>query len=342
MNTHFNVRSKVFGHRRRSGSGSAGDRPGSIIAPPPPDYPPDSLEPVLIDALMHGEEEKMGAWLVPGIRPALIDPGPANTADNVIAALTASGVERLDSIVLTHIHFDHAGAAGHLAERYPEATVYIHSPVARHLADPARLTESVRKVWGEEADELFGLPVPIAREKIEGLEDGDEIDLGDRLLEAIHTPGHTRSHLAFLDGQNGKLFCGDALGSQLPGSPAFRPATPPMDFSIEDAIESIEKIRSLDAEAILMAHFGPARPGPDAACDEAIGAIERWYESYLHKREIAEGDEDLRRRFHACLEATLEPVSPVARRNLELVNPAWLNIDGMAGAFERSSHRHAA
>lgn len=341
MNTHINVRRKVFGKKRRAGS-DVDRRSGVSAPPPPPENPPASLDPVLIDSMMHGEEEKMGAWLVPGIRPALIDPGPANTADNVIGALGALGIARLDSIVLTHIHFDHAGAAGTLAGQFPEATVYIHSRVARHLADPTRLTESVRAVWGEPAERLFGTPVPVPGDRLRGLEHGDRIDLGDRRLEVVATPGHTRGHLAFLDDETGSLFCGDALGVQLPGSEVIRPSTPPMDFSLEEAIASIERIDSLQPETVYMSHFGQADPGPDEACDHAIAAIRRWHESFLHKREIAENDEDLRRRFHACLEATLEPVSPVARRNLETVNPAWLNIDGMTGALEREIRRNAA
>jgi glyoxylase-like metal-dependent hydrolase (beta-lactamase superfamily II) len=342
MNTHFNVRSKVFGRRDRSGTDAFKRGPSAPPEPPVPQSPPESLEPVVIDALMHGEEEKMGACLVPGIRPALIDPGPANTAENVIGALGALGINRLDSIVLTHIHFDHAGGAGHLAERFPEATVYIHSRAARHLADPTQLTESVRSVWGEETEALFGLPLPIPDQRIGRIDDGDTIDLGDRRIEVIATPGHTRSHLAYFDRETGTLFCGDALGVQLPGSQVIRPSTPPMDFNLDDAIESIGKIRAIQPETIYMSHFGEAGPGPGPACDQAIEAIERWYESFLHKREIAENDEDLRRRFHACLEATLEPVSPVTRRNLETVNPAWLNIDGMTGALEREIRHHAA
>jgi glyoxylase-like metal-dependent hydrolase (beta-lactamase superfamily II) len=317
-------------------------REGDRTTPPPPRDPPDSIEPVALDSMMHGEEEKMGAFLIPGARPALVDPGPANTSETVIAALAAEGIDSLDSIVLTHIHFDHAGGAGHLARHFPEATVHIHERVAGHLADPTRLTESVRAVWGKETDALFGLPMPIPADRIRELGDGDMIDLGDRQIEAIATPGHTRAHLAFLDRETGSLFCGDALGIQLPGSNVIRPSTPPMDFCLDDAIDSIGKIRSLGPERICMPHFGEAKPGPEQACDGAIEAIRRWYECFEHKKELAENDEDLLRRFHACLEATLEPVSAVARRNFELVNPAWLNIDGMAGAFERESRRPAA
>ncbi|MBK5110489.1 MAG: MBL fold metallo-hydrolase [Thermoleophilia bacterium] len=341
MNTHFNVRRKVFRNRRGAGQDAA-NRDTRPAAPPPPQAPPDSIQTVLVDSLMHGEKEKMGACLVPGIRPALIDPGPANTADNVIGALGALGINRLDSIVLTHIHFDHAGGAGHLAERFPEATVYIHSRVARHLADPARLTESVRAVWGEQTEALFGLPMAVSEERIQRIDDGDTVDLGDRRLGVIATPGHTRGHLAYLDQETGSLFCGDALGVQLPGSQVIRPSTPPMDFCLDDAVKSIETIKSLKPESVYMSHFGQAAPGPEQACDQAIEAIRRWYESFLHKLEIAESDEDLRRRFHACLEATLEPVSPVTRRNLETVNPAWLNIEGMTGALERDTEHRAA
>jgi glyoxylase-like metal-dependent hydrolase (beta-lactamase superfamily II) len=286
--------------------------------------------------MMFGEPEMMASHLIPGPHPAIVDAGPANTADNVIEALEALGVTRLDSIILTHIHFDHAGGAGRLAERFPDATVYIPSRVARHLADPAGLTESVKSVWGPRTEELFGFPVAIDPERIQGLDDGDTIDLGDRKLEAIATPGHTRAHMSYLDQKTGAMMCGDALGLQLPGSRIIRPSSPPADYSRADTIASIERIRATQPSSLHLAHFGLARQDPYATCDRAITAINDWHESFLNKHEDSEGEEDLLRRLNACVEAKLEPVSPSVRRGFEAVNPTWLNIAGMTGELERA------
>ena len=289
--------------------------------------------------MMFGEPEMMAAHLLPGAKPAIVDPGPANRASDVIEGLDALGIDQLDSIILTHIHFDHAGAAAILAERYPGATVYIHSRVAKHLADPTRLTESVKAVWGEATEDLFGFPASIDPDRIESLEDGDRIDLGDRSLETIATPGHTRAHMSFYDEKTTAVLCGDALGLQMPGSRIIRPASPPADYSREDAIASVNRLRAKHPSSLHLAHFGLARQDPEATCDRAILAINDWHESFLNKRESSVGEEDLLRRVNACVEAKLEPVPPSVRRGFEAVNPTWLNVAGMTGELERAQAR---
>ncbi len=335
MNTKFNVGKKVLGNLNSSGFAS---RNAHAKNSPRPNMiePPRTIEPVVIDSLMFGEAEMMAAHLLPGSRPAIVDPGPANTAENVIEGLEGLGIERIDSIVLTHIHFDHAGGAARLAREYPDATVYIHSRVARHLAEPAQLTESVKAVWGDRTESLFGFPEPVDPGRIESLEDGDTIDLGDRLLEAVATPGHTRAHMSFYDQKTSAVLCGDALGLQLPGSRIIRPSSPPTDYSREEAIASIGRIRAKNPSSLHLAHFGLARQDPSATCDRAIVAINDWHESYLNKRETSEGEEDLLRRVNACVEAKLEPVPPSVRRGFEAVNPTWLNVAGMNGEMERA------
>jgi glyoxylase-like metal-dependent hydrolase (beta-lactamase superfamily II) len=301
--------------------------------------PPSGPDPIAVDSMMFGEPELMAAHLLPGPKPCLIDPGPANTASGLISELEAIGVDELHSIVLTHIHFDHAAGTGLLAERFPGATVYIHERVAAHLADPGRLTEGVKSVWGEQTERLFGLPKPVGHDRIVALEDGDRIDLGDRSLEVIGTPGHTRAHMAFLDDQTGALFCGDALGIQLPSSNVIRPSTPPSDFSLADTLASMRRLRETGAESVHLPHFGETSSGPDRVFDQAAESLNRWHESFLRNREAAESDLDLQRRLNACVEASLEPVTPVVRKGFEAINPVWLNIAGMNAEVERKLRR---
>jgi glyoxylase-like metal-dependent hydrolase (beta-lactamase superfamily II) len=291
---------------------------------------------------MYGEPEMMAAHLLPGPRPALIDPGPANTADHLIAQLNAMGIAELDSIVLTHIHFDHAAGTSRLAARYPDAKVYIHNRVIEHLIDPSRLIAGVRTVWGEETDDLFGKPGAVDRERVVALEDGDTIDLGDRSLEAIATPGHTRAHLAFQDDATGAVFCGDAIGLQLPSSPVIRPSTPPSDFSYGDALESIRRLAGRDASSVNLPHFGRTSSDSASVFNEAEEVLTKWHERFLTHRETAENELDLQRRLNACVEATLEPVTPVTRKAFEAINPVWLNIAGMSGEADRIARRREA
>jgi len=291
---------------------------------------------------MFGEPGMMAAHLLPGPKPCLIDPGPANTAAHVIAELEAMGVTELDLIVLTHIHFDHAAGTGLLAEQFPDATVYIHGRVAGHLVDPERLIAGVKSVWGEQTEKLFGLPKPVDQSRIVALKDGARIDLGDRSLEVIAAPGHTRAHMAFLDDQTGALFCGDALGVQLPSSGVIRPSTPPSDFSLADTLASIRRLAEVKAASVHLPHFGRTSSGPDRVFDEASEALNRWHESFLRNRDAADNDLDLQRRLNACVEASLEPVTPVTRKGFEAINPVWLNIAGMAAEADRNLRRPAA
>lgn len=285
--------------------------------------------------MMFGLARSTAVHLIEADRPTLVDAGAAATAPTVIGALDRLGMKRIDAIALTHIHFDHAGGTGQLLQRFPDARVYVPERVAAHLVDPTRLIEGVKSVWGEQTEQLFGLPLPVAEERIIPVAGGDRIDLGDRELSVLATPGHTRAHVSYLDDKSGSLFCGDALGIHLPSLEVVRPATPPADFSLEDALASIELIRGAGADHLLIGHFGLVAGEPDLVCDRAAAALNDWWEIFERERLEAEGSEDLLRRVHCALEAGTEPALPGQRRLLETVNPAWLNISGMTMASER-------
>jgi glyoxylase-like metal-dependent hydrolase (beta-lactamase superfamily II) len=344
VHTPFHLRERVFGDLKSvKHSASNPGRTGHEKERARPDVAaPTGPDPIAIDSMMFGEPELMAAHLLPGPKPCLIDPGPANTAAGLISELEAIGVDELDSIVLTHIHFDHAAGTSLLAERFPGATIYIHERVAGYLVEPSRLIEGVKSVWGDRTEQLFGLPGPVDEGRVVPLEDGSRIDLGDRSLEVIATPGHTRAHMAFLDDQTGALFCGDALGVQLPSSNVIRPSTPPSDFSLADMVASIARLSEAEAETVHLPHFGQSSTGPERIFDQSTESLSRWHESFLSNRDAAESDLDLQRRLNACVEASLEPVTPVTRKGFEAINPVWLNIAGMTAESERKLRRPAA
>ncbi len=225
---------------------------------------------------MHGHDQLTAAFVVQGEKTALVETGPKSRLETVLEGLDAAGLEELDWIVLTHIHLDHAGAAGSLAARFPRASVAVHGIGAPHLVDPSKLWSSAARIYGDKMDELWGGIDPLTQDRILVLDDGDKVDLGGRSLQAIETPGHAFHHHAFLDDATGIVFSGDALGVRLPGTTSVRPTTPPPEFDLEKAVASIERLRSVGASAFWLTHFGPAQAEPDEVCDEAIEALREW------------------------------------------------------------------
>ena len=251
-----------------------------------------------------------------GEKTALVETGPKTSVDNVLAGLSENQVERLDWIVVTHIHLDHAGAAGTLAGRFPEAKVAVHGVGAPHLVDPSKLWKSASRIYGARMDSLWGGIDPIDESRIQVLEDGDKVDLGGRSLQAIETPGHAYHHHAYLDDATGFLFTGDALGVKLPDVGVARPATPPPEFHLEKAVDSIERLRSIRPTAMWLTHFGPQDSGVralsvDDICDESIDALKKWdgwvSEARSQSDELSEVAALVKERARGAMEGGLEP-----------------------------------
>lgn len=232
--------------------------------------------PHVIDTKMHGYDGITAAFVLRGDKTALVEAGPKSSVASVIAGLEAAGVERLDWIVVTHIHLDHAGAAGTLAERFPEARVAVHPVGAPHLVDPSKLWSSASRIYGDAMEQLWGGIDPIDESRIEVIADGDKIDLGGRVLTAIETPGHAGHHHAYRDDLTGIVFTGDAMGVRPQGISAIRPATPPPEFKLDVALESIERLRASDASELWFTHFGRSDLPLQEAFDAAGEALRRW------------------------------------------------------------------
>jgi glyoxylase-like metal-dependent hydrolase (beta-lactamase superfamily II) len=213
---------------------------------------------VLIDTGYTHTPEAVGVYLLLGDRPALIETGPATTVDAVLEGVRAAGVDprQLQAAAVTHIHLDHAGGGGTLAQRLPQLQVYAHPIGAPHLVDPARLIVSARRLYGDDLDRLLGEPAPIPGERVHPVADGDTLLLGSRRLRAVDTPGHARHHHAFFDEQSGDLFTGDVAGVALPDSRYVRPPTPPPDFDVPSWKASLTRMRALNPSRLLLTHFG--------------------------------------------------------------------------------------
>lgn len=181
---------------------------------------------------------------------AIIDPGAEKTVGRLLDAL---GDEVPEAILLTHIHFDHAGATGRLVERFPEVEVWVHEAGAKHMIDPTRLVDSARKVFGEHFDMLWGEVVPVPEENIRILSGGES----DGPWRVEYTPGHAKHHVCYFHEPSRTAFTGDVTGVRIDGGPAF-PPTPPPDIDPELWHQSLDTVAAWRPERIAFQHFGQA------------------------------------------------------------------------------------
>jgi glyoxylase-like metal-dependent hydrolase (beta-lactamase superfamily II) len=202
-----------------------------------------------IDTRHLGNEKVICCWDVDGV---LVDPGPQSTEETLVAALDGA-VPR--ALLLTHIHFDHAGAAGALVRRWPELPVYVHERGAPHMASPERLVASAARLYGGEEGlaRLWGEVVPVPEANLHVLRGGETV-LGDFRVE--YTPGHASHHVAYLHEPTGTAFVGDVAGVRIPPSEYVIAPTPPPDIDVEAWDRSIDLIEGWDPQALALTHFG--------------------------------------------------------------------------------------
>ena len=199
-----------------------------------------------IDTYFDGHERYTAAYVLDADEPAIVETGPTTSFDHVVSGLDALGIGREDlaHVVVTHIHLDHAGGVGRIAEHYPRAAIWVHERGARHLADPSRLVASAERIYGPELlASRFGAVESVAPQRLRAVDGGAVIDLGGRTLDVLATPGHAKHHMALVDSATGAVFTGDALGIHPPDAPVLRPATPPPDYDLELAGAEAEDLR---------------------------------------------------------------------------------------------------
>ncbi|MGA7923089.1 MAG: MBL fold metallo-hydrolase [Thermoplasmata archaeon] len=219
----------------------------------------------LIDLDFRDTEGLVGSYILPQAdgRVTLIETGPASCRTHLSRGLAQAGVEadQVDRVFVTHIHLDHAGGMGVVAEMFPQATLYAHHLGVPHLVDPSKLVASARRAWGASADPLWGPIVPVPADRIVPLHGGETYPLRSGVLEVLNTPGHAKHHLAFVDTGIRGLFTGDGAGVRLEGAPRPRPALPPPDLDLELLTESVERMARTQPRQLLYSHFGPSAGG---------------------------------------------------------------------------------
>jgi glyoxylase-like metal-dependent hydrolase (beta-lactamase superfamily II) len=309
----------------------------------------DAAEGIIgVDTQMAGRPRLTSAYLLTGSQPALVETGPTTSVEAVKAGLEAVGLgpDDLAHVVVTHIHLDHAGGVGRLTAQFPKATVWVHERGAPHLADPVKLVQSAARVYGEDRmRELFGPVDPVPSDRLRSMSDGDRISLGERWLDVLYTPGHASHHVALVDSQSEALFTGDALGIHLPDNRVLRPATPPPDIDVEQAVDSIERIRTRARGVLLFSHFGPVTQ-VDALCSLAVSRLRSWAGIV---RDAMEETEDLDRITELLERRAAEEYkvdrpggSPADFEGYEVLSSMRMNAAGLVRYWKKRAEREAA
>jgi glyoxylase-like metal-dependent hydrolase (beta-lactamase superfamily II) len=283
---------------------------------------------VEIDTLLGGWEKVTAGYLIEGPGPVLIETGSQSSVPALLAALSEHGVGAADlaGIAVTHIHLDHAGGVGDVARAFPNATVYVHEKGARHLVDPERLVRSAALVYGDLLDSLYGRLDPTPAERVHVLEDGEEIAVGaGRVLTTIDSPGHAKHHLGLHDSDSGIIFAGDAVGVRLPEAGVLRPATPPADFDLDQAITSLHKFAARHPSGIALAHYGLLGE-PTALLAEAEGELRKWAET---AEQAWRAGEDIAAALTARFGGAFADLPEEQRHRMETLNGIHSNAAGL-------------
>jgi glyoxylase-like metal-dependent hydrolase (beta-lactamase superfamily II) len=220
----------------------------------------------------------------------LFDTGPESTFENLTTEIQNAGfaAEKVRHVFLSHIHFDHAGAAWRFAEL--GATIYVHPRGAPHLIDPARLVESATRIYGDDMERLWGRFAPILPERVKVMQDGDVARVGPFDVRAIETPGHASHHHVYQWEDN--LFGGDIAGVRLGGGPPIPPFVPP-ELHLESWLESIGKIRSLSVKKLYLPHFGAVEGSISAHLDALGERVRRWANWFRDRMRAGQDEQQL-------------------------------------------------
>jgi glyoxylase-like metal-dependent hydrolase (beta-lactamase superfamily II) len=253
---------------------------------------------------------------------AIIDPGPTSCLPALEAGLARLGATLGDvtDLLLTHIHLDHAGAAGTIAARVPSVRVLVHERGAPHMVDPTKLIASATRLYGDRMDALWGRFEPVPASRVTALAGGERLDVAGRAVEVAYTPGHAVHHVSFLDDSSGVAYIGDTGGIRV--SPAYvTAATPPPDIDLSVWSHSLDAIDAWQPATLFLTHFGPVAP--------ARGHLVRYREVLTTTAErvartlaVDTTDEERARMFRAEMRAdALRVLSESEYESLEMAAP---------------------
>jgi glyoxylase-like metal-dependent hydrolase (beta-lactamase superfamily II) len=290
----------------------------------------------IIDLFFQGEPEIIGSYVLRGPRGvALIETGPGSTSENLLAGLDDLDIEpgEITDILLTHIHLDHAGAAGYMAQ-LTGATVHVHHVGAPHMIDPGKLLASAGRIYGDQMGPLWGDFLPVPADQINILHDGDVIDAAGIPVKAIDTPGHAYHHMAYW--MDGVCFTGDVAAVRLPGYDHIRLPTPPPEFHLQLWKESVERLQAMKPDVIVPTHYGP-KEDADVHFEAVIEKLDVLTDHLRRQVLAGESAEQMMAELPGWLadQARSEGVSEEGVHRYEVVVPSYMNVTGVLRYFRK-------
>lgn len=257
----------------------------------------------------------------------LLETGPYSTYPILCREVAAKGfdVKDIKHVFLTHIHFDHAGAAWAFAKE--GATVYLHPFGKRHMANPAKLVNSAKRIYKDKMDTLWGALEPIAEDKLRTVEHGESITIGDTTIVGWHTPGHAVHHVAWQIGD--ELIAGDVAGVKINNGMTVAPCPPP-DIHVEDWNKSIELIKTLNLQALYLTHFGKIT-NVNPHLDELKILLADWANWIKPYYDAQASIEEVIPKFVAYVQQQLIDygVDELGLKQYEAANPANMSVAGL-------------
>lgn len=291
-----------------------------------------------IDLHFQGIDQAIAAYLVEtSAGPVLIEAGPYSTFASLQAGLAAHQyqISDLQAVLLSHIHFDHAGAAWALAKE--GLPIYVHPKGHKHLAAPERLYESARRIYQDKMDVLWGAMEPIDEALLHCPEDQEVVTIGDARFVAHYTPGHATHHIAWqLDGH---IFTGDVGGVKI-GTGPVQPPCPPPDIAVEDWLSSIDRILSLKPSTLYLTHYGPVNE-PATHLQQLREELEAWANWIKPHWEAGTEHKAVIPLFMDFVGQRLSQagVGKAEVKVYEAANPAWMSVAGLMRYWEKSSEK---
>jgi len=289
----------------------------------------------LIDTHFQAVPETIAVFCIPHDHGALlIETGPSTVINTVAERLNVMGLAPSDitDVLVSHIHLDHAGAAGWWAEQ--GATVHVHEVGAPHLADPSKLLKSATRIYGDDMDRLWGEMRPVPKAQLNVLRDGDTVQVDDLTLTALDTPGHAYHHHAYL--LDGIAFTGDVAGVRLPGATHMSPPLAPPEIDLEAWRKSIERLQAHELTHIAPTHFGLFTDAEDHLDRLAnrLDAVESFTEALMTSNPT---DDEIRDAVTDWLrtEAERDGVTGPLWTRYETANPSWMAAMGLKRFWQK-------